>query len=138
MNKEFLTINEVAELVNVSPQYLYSQFNKRFKEFSKMINRKKYFHCDILKEFDGEGQSKEQTKENSTDLNKVVELLEKQVELLTSQLAEKDTQIQTLQQLLNQQQQLHLHTQSQLKLLESKEKKRFWNWFKKEEQDNTM
>ena len=136
MNKEFLTINEVAELVNVSPQYLYSQFNKRFKEFSKMINRKKYFHCDILKEFDGEGQNKEQTKENSTDLNKVVELLEKQVELLTNQLAEKDSQIQTLQQLLNQQQQLHLQTQSQLKLLESKEKKKFWSWFRKEEQDN--
>lgn len=136
MNKEFLTINEVAELVNVSPQYLYSQFNKRFKEFSKIINRKKYFHCNILKEFDGEGQSKEQTKENSTDLNKVVELLEKQVEFLTKQLAEKDSQIQTLQQLLNQQQQLHLHTQSQLKLLESKEKKKFWGWFRKEEQAN--
>lgn len=136
MDKEFLKINEVAELVNVSPQYLYSQFNKRFKEFSKIINRKKYFHCDILKEFDGEGQSKEQTKENSTDLNKVVELLEKQVELLTNQLAEKDSQIQTLQQLLNQQQQLHLQTQSQLKLLESKEKKKFWSWFRKEEQAN--
>ena len=85
MNKEFLTFYEVAELVNVSPHYLYSQFNKRFKEFSKIINRKKYFHCSILKEFDGEEQNKEQTKENSTDLNKVVELLEKQVELHTNQ-----------------------------------------------------
>lgn len=136
MDKEFLKINEVADLANISPQYLYAQFNKKFKEYSKIKNGHKYFHSSILKEFNKEHQETKEEKENSTDLNKVVELLEKQVELLTNQLAEKDSQIQTLQQLLNQQQQLHLQTQSQLKLLESKEKKKFWSWFRKEEQAN--
>lgn len=134
MNKEFLTINEVAELTNVSPQYLYSQFNKKFKVYSKIINRHKYYHNSVLKEFDKEGQRVKEEKENSTDLNNIVELLEKQVELLIKQLDEKDSQIQTLQQLLNQQQQLHLHTQSQLKMLESKEKKSFWKRFKKDKE----
>lgn len=57
------------------------------------------------------------------------------VSILQEELARKDEQITNLQKLLDQEQQLHMHTKQQLQLLEQKEpiveepKKKWWKFF---------
>lgn len=60
------------------------------------------------------------------------------ISILQEELARKDAQIENLQKLLDQEQQLHMHTKQQLQLLEQKEdiieepeptKKKWWQFF---------
>ena len=78
-------------------------------------------------------QTKSETK-TQTESETVFSL----ISILQEELARKDAQIENLQKLLDQEQQLHMHTKQQLQLLEQKEdiieepeptKKKWWQFF---------
>ena len=81
--------------------------------------------------------NKPQTK-SETKTQTESETVSSLISILQEELARKDAQIENLQKLLDQEQQLHMHTKQQLQLLEQKEdiieepeptKKKWWQFF---------
>ena len=81
--------------------------------------------------------NKSQTK-SETKTQTESETVSSLISILQEELARKDAQIENLQKLLDQEQQLHMHTKQQLQLLEQKEdiieepeptKKKWWQFF---------
>lgn len=81
--------------------------------------------------------NKSQTK-SETKTQTESETVSSLISILQEELARKDVQIENLQKLLDQEQQLHMHTKQQLQLLEQKEdiieepeptKKKWWQFF---------
>lgn len=85
MDKDYLTIQEVATRANKSPQAIYQRLNSSLKPYLKVINGKKMLHPDAL-----------EVLEPKEDLSKSDEALNKVIEILQDQLRVKDDQIKAL------------------------------------------
>lgn len=113
MEKKLLTVSEFSELVGMSRQAVYKKI-KTDNQLSTCVNRvnNKIF-IDIIRfrqitdnQSDNQYVNQVDTKVDSK--NELIEILKKELEEKNKQLLEKDKQIETLQRLLDQEQQLHL------------------------------
>lgn len=125
------TIKQVADELGISKQKLYRYIKSHHINDVHRIESTMYID-DIL-----ENKLKQHFNENaaSTDSHQNTSN-DAVIDTLMMQLKKKDEQIEKLQQLLDQEQQLHLQTQNKLMLLEHKEeehqqeeKKGFWSKF---------
>ena len=104
--KEYLSIKEFAELAGVSQQAIYKQLNNKLKKYLKEVDGKKTLEKSALELF--------KKQENSSTVEQQL------INMLQTELNQKNEQIATLQKLLDQEQQLHAMTRQELKLLEEK------------------
>lgn len=123
-NQEYISVQEFARQVNITPQAVYKQLDNKLKGYWQLKNGKKLISVNAFELFEN----------NQVDNNSNNELT-KVVELLTQQLKEKDKQIEGLnealkkaQQLTDQAQQLQAQAEHKVALLEAP--KRHW-WQKK-------
>lgn len=120
MSKDLLSVKEVADILGMSRQAIYSKLDKDFTPYLTIENGKKFLNKAVL-------QHKQQN-ETSTEIDKnfqsLVNLLEKQNEQLSKELEIKNKQIEQLQKLLDQQQQLTLLDKN--KSLQIEAKKYWW------------
>lgn len=126
LSDEFLTVREFAQKINKSSQAVYKQLDNQLKPYWRKSNGKKVISIRALEIYDKPKNAKNDNQlptELSTELSKIVELL-------TTQLTEKDKQIENLQKLLNQSQQLQAQSEQKIALLEAKKTKKHW-WSKK-------
>lgn len=127
-SEQYITVSEFSKRANVTRQYVYQQLDKKLKEFVKVVDNKKMLNIKALELFNQGEDCKVVDKQFSQQLNNQVDSLNKQIESLLEQLKVKDEQIRELnksvsktQELLNQEQTLHLAVQQKLLLLEKKQ-----------------
>lgn len=113
MEKKLLTVSEFSELVGMSRQAVYKKI-KTDNQLSTCVNRvdNKIF-IDIIRfreitDNQSDNQCVNQVDTLVVSKNELIEILKKELEEKNKQLLEKDKQIETLQRLLDQEQQLHL------------------------------
>ena len=106
MDKEYLSIKEFAAAVGVSPQYVYNQLNKKLKNYCVVVDKKKMLEKSALALFEKKEKDDNIQQVEQQLNNKLIESLEKQIEVDLQQLQEKDKQIAMLQQNLEQCQKL--------------------------------
>lgn len=113
MEKKLLTVSEFSELVGMSRQAVYKKI-KTDNQLSTCVNRvdNKIF-IDIIRfrqitDNQSDNQCVNQVDTKVDSKNELIEILKKELEEKNKQLLEKDKQIETLQRLLDQEQQLHL------------------------------
>lgn len=104
--KEYLSIKEFAELVGVSQQAIYKQLNNKLKPYLKVVDNKKMLNKSAVELF--------KKPDNSSTVEQQL------INMLQTELNQKNEQIATLQKLLDQEQQLHAMTRQELLLLEEK------------------
>lgn len=127
MEKEYLSIKEFAAAVGVSQQAIYKQLNNKLKPYLKVVENKKMLEKSALELF---------VKEEKT--NQVEQQL---INMLQTELNEKNKQIAELQKLLDQAQRLHAAEKQRVLELEDKmvtmqtqeqeqqSKKKWFKWF---------
>ena len=127
MEKEYLSIKEFAAAVGVSQQAVYKQLNNKLKPYLKVVDNKKMLEKSALSLFVKEEKS-----------NGVEQQL---INMLQTELNEKNKQIAELQKLLDQAQRLHAAEKQRVLELEDKmaaeqiqeqeqqEKKKWFKWF---------
>lgn len=127
-SEQYITVSEFSKRANVTRQYVYQQLDKKLKEFVKVVDNKKMLNIKGLELFNQEEDCKVVEQQFSQQLNNQVDSLNRQIESLLEQLKVKDEQIRELnksvsktQELLNQEQTLHLAVQQKLLLLEKKQ-----------------
>lgn len=94
---EYISVSDFADRVGCSKQAVYQQLNKRLKPYVKVIDGKKTINSKALREVYGkeiQPESQSVVKEVDQELNKEL------IELLKSQIEEKDQQIKGLHRLL--------------------------------------
>lgn len=126
--EQYITVLEFSKRANVSKQYVYQQLDKKLKDFVKVVDNKKMLNIKALELFNQEDSKQVVDQDLNQLLNKQVDSLNKQIESLLDQLKAKDEQIRELnksvsktQELLNQEQSLHLAVQQKMLLLEKKQ-----------------
>lgn len=114
MGKKLLSVSEFAKLTGISRQSVYKKIKDPDNQLSTCVNRvdNKIF-IDITRfrqitdnQVDNQTDNQVDTKVDSK--NELIEILKSELKEKNKQLSEKDKQIETLQRLLNQEQQLHL------------------------------
>lgn len=127
MEKEYLSIKEFATAAGVSQQAIYKQLNNKLKTYLKVVDNKKMLEKSALSLFMKEEKS-----------NGVEQQL---INMLQTELNEKNKQIAELQKLLDQAQRLHAAEKQrvleledkmaaeQIQEQEQKEKKKWFKWF---------
>ena len=131
MAKEYISIKEFAELAGVSQQAIYKQLNNKLKTYLKVVDSKKMLDKSALELF--------KKQENSSTVEQQL------INMLQTELNQKNEQIANLQKLLDQEQQLHAMARQELLFLQEKtqepeaieseptepEKKKWWQFRKK-------
>lgn len=127
MEKEYLSIKEFAAAVGISPQAVYKQLNNKLKPYLKTVDGKKTIEKSALSLFEKEPKT-----------NEVEQQL---INMLQTELNEKNKQIAELQKLLDQAQRLHAAEKQRVLELEDKmaaeqtqeqeqqTKKKWFKWF---------
>ena len=127
MEKEYLSIKEFAAAVGISPQAVYKQLNNKLKPYLKTVDGKKTIEKSALFLFEKEPKT-----------NEVEQQL---INMLQTELNEKNKQIAELQKLLDQAQRLHAAEKQRVLELEDKmaaeqtqeqeqqTKKKWFKWF---------
>lgn len=116
------TIKEIADELGVSKSAISQKLND---EFRGKFTDKKEINGRVTVVIDEEGaewlrtHNKKKKKGNNDKNDDVIQILKKQLE-------KKDEQIEKLQILLNQSQQLQLKQNEKIELLETKQKKHWW------------
>ena len=103
MEKQWLSITEVAKEMNVTYQAVYKRLNTTFKPYVKKVKGRLMLNAEILYEYGvvevnenvNQVQYKVETQEIINTLNDYIKSLKKEID-------EKDEQIKTLHDLLNQ------------------------------------
>ena len=125
MEKEYISIKEFAAAVGVSQQAIYKQLNNKLKPYLKVVDNKKMLEKSAISLFVKEQKS-----------NEVEQQL---INMLQTELNEKNKQIAELQKLLDQAQRLHAAEKQRVLELEDKiateqiqepEKKKLWKFWK--------
>lgn len=131
MQSDYISIREFAELAGVSQQSIYKRLqnkNDELQPFYKKIDGKKYISLSALAAiYKIESQPQEQPKEESSNGDSfLLMLLQQQLEAMQRDVEEKNKQIQNLNdrlaeanQIISQQQQLHLLDKQKLIALEA-------------------
>ena len=104
--KEYISIKEFAELAGVSQQAIYKQLNNKLKTYLKVVDNKKMLEKSALSMFLKE--------EKSTGVEQQL------INMLQTELNEKNKQIAELQKLLDQAQRLHAAEKQRVLELEDK------------------
>lgn len=117
MNKEWITIKEASELLNITPQAIYKRLNQKnstLKPLVKVVKNIKMIHTSALNEFHSTKFRNLSTNTlNTVEVEKpykeIIELLKsqmnvlnKQAKVLEGQLEQKDKQINDLNERLEQ------------------------------------
>lgn len=116
------TIKEIADELGVSKSAISQKLTDKFR--SKFTDKKE-INGRVTVVIDEEGaewlrnHNKKKKKENNDKNDDVIQVLKKQLE-------KKDEQIEKLQILLNQSQQLQLKQNEKIELLETRQKKHWW------------
>ena len=128
-NKEYITVAEFADKAGISRQAVYKKLNNQLSKYVKVVDNRKMLNIQALKDIYEMGVDKKvELVEQPIQPNSqpIVNLLKENMELLKEQLAEKDKQIDYLnqrlaenQKLLDQEQQLHLRSQQRVLELEN-------------------
>ena len=92
-NNDLLTIKELATLAGVSPQSVYKRLDNSLAEYVQLVDGQKMIKSAVLQEVYHVGVDKV----GRTTFNNDVEHFKSTIELLKSQLIEKDNQINRLQ-----------------------------------------
>lgn len=136
MEKDYLSIKEFAAAVGVSQQYIYNQLNKKLNNYLIIVENKKMLKKSALelfekKEIEEKIQLVEQPVANQLN-DKIIDLLQAELEEKGQQLREKDKQIAELQKALDQAQRLHAMDKQRILELEDKAaepKKKWWRFW---------
>ena len=165
MEERYYSILEFAELVNVSVQSIYKRLKRKdniIHKYVKIKNGKKVISGEAVEiykkdeyEYEDikEPEETEEPEEKENTYNQIIEIYQKQIELLTAEIEVKNRQIEELtaqlkasseretnyQHLLNHQQQLNLTDKQRVLLLEEqtqieKKKKGILKIFQKKEE----
>lgn len=111
MNEQYLTIKEFSKLANITPQAIYKELNKpnnRFKPFIKLVDNKKLLSSKALFEIYNitvEQPSNQYTNQveqpikpqESNNYTEIIELMNKELDMLKQQLESKDRELQDKQ-----------------------------------------
>lgn len=139
MEQEFLSVRAFAVRAGVSAQAIYKRLTNENDEliaFLKEIDGKKTISAAALKLFQQDEAVENKNDGNSTSCQPVDnQLTTKIIDMLQSELEAKNRQIEHLQQLLSQEQQLHLLTKQELLALAAPAEDESKN--EQEEQTNT-
>lgn len=110
MEKKLLSVSEFAKLTGISRQSVYKKIKDPDNQLSTCVNRvdnKIFIDITRFRQItDNQTDNQVDTKVDSK--NELIEILKSELKEKNKQLSEKDKQIETLQRLLNQEQQLHL------------------------------
>jgi predicted DNA-binding protein YlxM (UPF0122 family) len=114
MGKKLLSVSEFAKLTGISRQSVYKKIKDPDNQLSTCVNQvDNQIFIDIeafkrISDNQNDNQTDNQTDNKVDSKNELIEILKKELEEKNKQLLEKDKQIETLQRLLDQEQQLHL------------------------------
>lgn len=116
---EYMSVAEFADRAGCSKQAVYQQLNKKLKPYVKVIDGKKTINSKALREVYGkeiQPESQSVVKEVDQELNKEL------IDLLKTQIEEKDRQIEDLHRLLEREQVQVAIAQNKLQELEDKQR----------------
>lgn len=116
---EYMSVAEFADRAGCSKQAVYQQLNKKLKPYVKVIDGKKTINSKALWEVYGkeiQPESQSVVKEVDQELNKEL------IDLLKTQIEEKDRQIEDLHRLLEREQVQVAIAQNKLQELEDKQR----------------
>lgn len=116
---EYMSVAEFADCAGCSKQAVYQQLNKKLKPYVKVIDGKKTINSKALREVYGkeiQPESQSVVKEVDQELNKEL------IDLLKTQIEEKDRQIEDLHRLLEREQVQVAIAQNKLQELEDKQR----------------
>lgn len=125
LDKQYLTVAQVAEKAGVTKQAVYQRLNKDLNKYVKVIDNKKMLNISVLNEFEVKSIEQANSQELNNDLTSTLNTLNNVVETLKQQLQVKDEQIKDLnnrlEQALNNQSQDNyiMMAQQQNKLLDT-------------------
>lgn len=125
------TIKQIADELGVSKTSVRKKIDNLGLRSSLRLNGNQFAIDEEQEELIKSAFSEDKSQTKSETKTQTVSTL---VSILQEELARKDEQITNLQKLLDQEQQLHMHTKQQLQLLEQKEpveepKKKWWKLF---------
>lgn len=103
MEKQWLSITEVAKEMNVSYQAVYKRLNTNFKPYVKKVKGRLMLNAEILDEY-GVVEVEENINQvqYKVETQKIIDTLNDHIKSLKKEVEEKDEQIRTLHNLLNQ------------------------------------
>jgi predicted DNA-binding protein YlxM (UPF0122 family) len=138
MEKQWLSITEVAKEMNVSYQAVYKRLNTNFKPYVKKVKGRLMLSAEILDEY-----KVIEVKENVNQVQykvenqEIIDALNDHIKSLKKEVNEKDEQIKTLHNLLNQslknqsQSNFVLAQKNQQAITESENREQSTPWYKK-------
>lgn len=110
MGKKLLSVSEFAKLTGISRQSVYKKIKDPDNQLSTCVNQvdnQIFIDIEAFQRI-SDNQIDNQIDNQVDRENELIEILKKELEEKNKQLSEKDKQIETLQRLLDQEQQLHL------------------------------
>lgn len=121
MEKEYLSIKDFAAAVGITKQAVYKQLNNKLKPFLKVVENKKMIEKSAISLFEKKTTLNQDEQPLNNQLNeRLIDMLQKELEEKGKQLNEKDKQIAELQKLLDQAQMLNAMDKQKLLELENK------------------
>ena len=143
MEKQWLSIKEVAEEMNVSYQAVYKRLNTNFKPYVKKVKGRLMLSAEILDKYKVEGVEKNINQVQYKVENKeIIDALNEHIKSLKKELEGKDEQIKELHDLLTQslknqsQSNFVLAQQNQQAIIESNNDLKDISWYKRIFQKN--
>ena len=122
--KEWLTVKETAELLNISRRQVINKINSGQLK-AKRDGRLWLIHKSLSPDIEEIKGTSQELPEDSQDFQSEIQRLEEMTEFLRKQLEEKDQQI-------NQQQAIIMQlSRNQQMMLESAEQKQCWSWWQR-------
>jgi len=138
MEKQWLSITEVAKEMNVSYQAVYKRLNTNFKPYVKKVKGRLMLSAEILEEYKVVGVKKNVNPvQYKVENQEIIDALNDHIKSLKKEVNEKDEQIKTLHNLLNQslknqsQTNFVLAQQNQQEIIESENEFKLIPWYKK-------
>lgn len=121
MEQEYLSIKDFAAAVGITKQAVYKQLNNKLKPYLKEVDNKKMIEKSALLLFERKSDLNQDEQQLNNQLNeKLIDMLQKELEEKGQQLHEKDKQIAELQKLLDQSQKLNAMDKQKILELEDK------------------
>lgn len=102
LDKQYLTVAQVAEKAGVTKQAVYQRLNKDLNKYVKVIDNKKMLNISVLNEFEVKPVEQANSQELNNDLTSTLNTLNNVVDTLKQQLKVKDDQIKDLNNRLKQ------------------------------------
>lgn len=143
MEKQWLSIKEVAEEMNVSYQAVYKRLNTNFKPYVKKVKGRLMLSAEIIDKYKVEGVEKNINQVQYKVENKeIIDALNEHIKSLKKELEGKDEQIKELHDLLTQslknqsQSNFVLAQQNQQAIIESNNDLKGISWYKRIFQKN--